>query len=64
MKNNTKIKLNLGCGAIRPEGRINIDSSLNAQIQRIPLFGKMLCKIFKSTSYNSNNVVYQNLNKL
>ena len=57
------IKLNLGCGSVRPGGWINTDSSLNAHIQRIPLLGKVVHKTFKTVEYNNNNLVYMNLNK-
>jgi predicted SAM-dependent methyltransferase len=56
-------KLNLGCGSLRPIGWINTDSSLNANVQRIPVFGKLLAKTFSSVSYQSNNLTYMNLNK-
>lgn len=59
----TKIKLNLGCGAIRPEGWINADSSFNAHLQRFPLVGKFLSKSLNAVEYKSNDVVYMNLNK-
>ena len=57
------IKLNLGCGSVRPEGWINTDSSLNANIQKIPLIGKRISKLFNPVEYNSNNFRYMNLNK-
>ena len=57
------IKLNLGCGSVRPGGWINTDSSLNAHIQRIPLLGKVVHKTLKTVEYNNNNLVYMNLNK-
>ena len=58
-----KIKLNLGCGSVRPVGWINTDSSLNANIQKIPLAGKKIAKIFNPIEYQDTNVVYMNLNK-
>src|SRR6516162_9154675 len=57
------IKLNLGCGAVRPEGWVNTDSSLNAHLQRVPLIGTVVHKAFHTVEYDSNNVVYMNLNK-
>ena len=57
------IKLNLGCGSVRPEGWINTDSSLNANLQRIPLIGKLVTRLFKSVKYDSSNMFYMNLNK-
>jgi len=57
------IKLNLGCGSVRPNGWINTDSSLNANIQRIPILGKSLAKLISNVSYDSNNFTYINLNK-
>ncbi len=57
------IKLNLGCGSVRPEGWINTDSSLNANIQKIPFIGKRIARIFNPVSYSSNNFEYMNLNK-
>lgn len=57
------IRLNLGCGSVRPKGWINTDSSLNANLQRIPFIGKPLAKIFNPVGYDSNNLIYMNLNK-
>jgi len=57
------IKLNLGCGSVRPVGWINADSSINAHLQRVPWVGKSLAKLINKVSYDSNNVVYMNLNK-
>jgi ubiquinone/menaquinone biosynthesis C-methylase UbiE len=57
------MKLNHGCGAIRPKNWVNTDSSLNALIQRIPIFGKVVSKLFSDVSYESSNVVYANLNR-
>src|SRR5437762_9349895 len=57
------IKLNLGCGAVRPTGWVNTDSSLNAHLQRMPVVGRLVQKVFKTVEYNSNNLVYMNLNK-
>jgi predicted SAM-dependent methyltransferase len=57
------LKLNLGCGEVRPEGWINTDSSLNANLQRIPVVGTLVNKMFKTVTYNSSNIVYMNLNK-
>jgi predicted SAM-dependent methyltransferase len=57
------LKLNLGCGEVRPVGWVNTDSSLNANLQRIPVVGKIVNKMFKTVTYNSSNIVYMNLNK-
>lgn len=57
------MKLNLGCGSIRPMGWVNIDSSLNANIQKIPVIGKRISKIFNPIEYEDTNVVYMNLNR-
>lgn len=56
------VKLNLGCGSVRPVGWINTDSSLNANLQRIPIVGKWLAKAISNVSYESNNMIYMNLN--
>ena len=58
-----KIKLNLGCGSVRPDGWINTDSSLNANIQKIPVIGKRITRLFNPIEYSGNNVHYMNLNK-
>jgi len=58
-----KIRLNLGCGSVRPDGWINTDSSLNAHLQRIPLVGGLVQKAFHTVEYDNNNLVYMNLNK-
>jgi predicted SAM-dependent methyltransferase len=55
--------LNLGCGSVRPIGWINTDSSLNANIQKIPIIGKKIAKMFNPVEYVDTNVVYMNLNK-
>lgn len=61
---NVSLKLNLGCGATRPEGWINTDSSLNAQLQKAGAAGRFIAKkIFRSVAYDSHNVQYMNLNK-
>lgn len=57
------IKLNLGCGAIRPQGWINTDSSLNMLVQRIPLLRTVLPKLLHRRVYESGSVVYMNLAK-
>lgn len=59
----TMIKLNLGCGSVRPEGWINTDSSLNANLQKIPLVGKIITRQFNKVVYDDSNMVYMNLNK-
>lgn len=58
-----KIKLNLGCGAVRPAGWINTDSSWNAHLQRIPVLGKPVARLLGRVSYDSGNVQYMNLNQ-
>ena len=58
-----KLRLNLGCGSIRPQGWINADSSLNALLQRLPVLGRPMAKWFNPIAYSSHNVVYMNLNK-
>lgn len=56
------MKLNLGCGYVRPQGWINTDSSLNANIQRIPLIGKPIAKMLNTVEYDNDNIIYMNLN--
>lgn len=58
-----KIKLNLGCGAVRPKSWINTDSSLNANLQRIPLIGNIIQSAMNTRKYDDSNVIYMNLNK-
>lgn len=58
----TKIKLNLGCGQVRPIDWINTDSSMNAFIQRLPL-GTDISKVLGGKTYEDHNVIYMNLNK-
>ncbi len=41
----TGLRLNLGCGATRPEGWLNVDYSLGARLARIPLVGS-LARVF------------------
>lgn len=57
------MKINLGCGSVRPLGWVNTDSSLNANIQKIPFFGKLITKMFNPVIYESSNCMYMNLNK-
>lgn len=57
------INLNLGCGAVRPKNWINTDSSLNASVQKIPLIGKKVSKLFNNVEYDDSNFIYMNLNK-
>jgi predicted SAM-dependent methyltransferase len=57
------MKINHGCGSIRPTNWINTDSSLNAFFQKIPVFGSLFCQIFSTRRYDSTNVVYFNLNR-
>lgn len=56
------IKLNLGCGQIRPSNWVNADSSINSFIQKLPL-GSFLTKALGLRGYDSTNVIYMNLNK-
>lgn len=56
------IKLNIGCGEIRPIGWDNLDSSLNANLQRLPFLGKYVTRIFRTVKYDSSNVKYMNVN--
>lgn len=56
-----KLKLNLGCGAIRPDGWLNMDSSFNSLLQRLP-FGKFLARSFGSNEYETS-AHYINLNR-
>lgn len=58
-----KLRLNLGCGAVRPQGWINTDSSLNANLQKIPLIGKPIARLFNPVEYEDSNFRYMNLNK-
>lgn len=58
-----KVRLNLGCGSVRPQGWINTDSSLNANLQKLPLVGKGIAKLFNPVEYADDNVRYMNLNK-
>lgn len=61
---NSRVLLNVGCGAVRPPKWINTDSSINALIQKIPIGGKFFAKkLIKSSVYESDNVKYMNLNK-
>jgi predicted SAM-dependent methyltransferase len=55
--------INHGCGAIRPKNWVNTDSSLNALIQRVPIFGKIISKLFSDVTYDNSNVRYANLNR-
>src|SRR3954469_7191145 len=57
------MKLNLGCGAVRPKGWINTDSSLNANLQKIPVVGKLITKQFNDVVYEDSNFIYMNLNR-
>ncbi len=45
-------KLNLGCGSLRPLGWINTDSSVNANLQRVPFIGKPIAKLFNPLQYD------------
>lgn len=57
------IKLNLGCGSIRPDTWINTDSSINSLIQKVPGVGKIIARNFSTVSYNKSNCSYMNVNK-
>lgn len=48
----TRALLNLGCGQNRPAGWINTDSSLNSIVQRIPVLGAFIGRIFGKTQYD------------
>lgn len=59
-----KILLNLGCGTVSPKGWINCDSSLHAQLTKVPLvhgFFRLLGIV--SGSNWADNVRYISLNK-
>ena len=56
------MKLNLGCGHIRPKGWVNTDSSLNSLLQSFPL-GAVLARLLGRRSYNDQKAKYMNLNK-
>lgn len=56
------MKLNLGCVDIRLMDWINIDSSLNANLQRIPFLVKLLSTVIGLREYSNSNLVYMNLN--
>lgn len=58
----SKIKLNLGCGMVRPEGWVNADSSVNSFLQK-SFIGSLLTKKLKLVEYKDHNVIYVNLNK-
>lgn len=57
------LRLNLGCGNVRPAGWINTDSSWNANLQRIPVVGTIVNKLFSTVAYDTSNLEYMNLNK-
>jgi predicted SAM-dependent methyltransferase len=56
------IKLNLGCGQIRPAGWINADSSMNTLIQKF-ILGKWIARALGAVMFDTSNVIYMNLNK-
>jgi ubiquinone/menaquinone biosynthesis C-methylase UbiE len=56
------IKLNLGCGQIRPTSWVNTDSSMNALIQKWAI-GKWLSKRMGAVEFSTTNLEYMNLNK-
>ena len=55
------VRLNLGCGQIRPEGWISTDSSINSLIQQ-NILGRLLMRLLRRTTYKSSNARYMNLN--
>ena len=57
------VKINHGCGSVRPSGWVNTDSSLNANLQKIPVVGKTISRLLHKVQYDDSNVVYMNLNK-
>jgi SAM-dependent methyltransferase len=57
-----RVKLNLGCGLVRPDGWTNTDSSLNSLLQKFPL-GKGLARRLSRTVYDAGNATYMNLNR-
>jgi len=58
-----ELKLNLGCGDIQPPGWRNIDSSWNAQLQKLPVVGALVGRALRLPRYDSRRVVYQDLNR-
>ena len=58
-----KIKINHGCGSIRPKGWVNTDSSINANLRRVPVIGNLLGNLINPVYYESDNFIYANLNK-
>lgn len=58
------MRLNLGCGSIRPVGWVNVDCSWNALAQKIPGVGPTFAKyVLKTQKYDSDNFTYMNLNR-
>ncbi len=57
------LKLNLGCGQTRPEGWLNLDSSLNSLAQAVPLVGFCIRRFSTKTSYAGVKAIYADLNK-
>jgi predicted SAM-dependent methyltransferase len=57
-----RLKLNLGCGMVRPAGWVNTDSSLNSLLQALPL-GKRVARRFSRVEYVENNASFMNLNR-
>ena len=41
----TPIRINLGCGLMTPEGRVNVDGSWNARLAKHPLIRRALAKV-------------------
>lgn len=56
------MKINLGCGEIRPEGWLNIDSSFNSFIQNYAI-GRFVAKKLNKKQYKNGIATYMNLNK-
>ena len=57
------IKLNLGCGSIRPNGWINTDSSITANVRKIPWIRTTVWYLFNRVIYQMGDVMYMNLNR-
>ena len=57
-----RVKLNLGCGLVRPVGWTNTDSSLNSLIQKSAV-GRRIARGLSRTVYDAGNATYMNLNR-
>ena len=60
MNMKTGIKYNMGCGSIRPEGWINVDSSVTSLVRRLP-YGQSIVSKFGKKKVVGAPVVYMNL---